>query len=183
MYRIPYQDQFNKALEYVNKWIPEGVIYLSNNEIRAMINGGRGTESYAREMAEIFFQHTPGIPGTVDLLEQILYAYADGSEDNDEFWKSYDPFLWYNGAIGISGVRIYSNHCDGTCGTDFNMDEEGMTKMYELISGFTEVNGVRDPNGGFLPQYVYRNPDFYGGEPGGVPDLNHNPTWNTQDPN
>jgi hypothetical protein len=41
------------AAAYVGKWLPQGHFYLSNQEVRAMINGGQGTRSYARDVADI----------------------------------------------------------------------------------------------------------------------------------
>jgi len=166
------------AIAYVNHWLPrnDSGFYLNNTEIRAMINGGMGTQSYARDMAEIFFDHTsPQLPGDVDMLEQVLRDYADGSTSNDELYHGFDPFQWTSNA----GCRTYDEP-DGAWGTDFNMDAEGRQLIYDLVKGI-DANG--EPNDGFLWRFVQNNPHRYNSNSGSPPDMDHNPTWNTQDPN
>ena len=165
------------AINYVNHWLPQGRFYLSNHEIKAMINGGQGTRSYAHDMAIILFNHsTPTPPGDVNLLEQALRNDADGNLSNGELYHGFDPMQW---TLQGLGVRFYDEP-DGTHGTDFTMDLEGTQLFYQLVEG---LDGSGAPNGGFLTTFVKNNPDEYGGQLGGLPDMNHNPTWNTQDPN
>jgi hypothetical protein len=182
-YRYRQANKIDAAIEYVVHWRTDfdAGFYLSNGEIRAMINGNQGTDSYVSELANELWQdsNVQAYFDNVGGVEDWLLARADGVSGNSEFCPDYDPFQFDNDSLGQSGIRIY----DGIgCGpVDFDVGPQAMKNIYELVWG-VDVTG--DPAiDGFMVRYVYRNPSFYGGVPGGVPDLNHHPTWNTQDPN
>lgn len=163
----------DQAILYVARWLPrnDSGFYLSNNEIRAMINGGQGTRSYAPELAAQLF-NDPIMQtefGNVGALEQWLRDRADGVAGNSEFCTSFDPFLWDNDAQGEPGVRTYGGVACGP--VDFRPGATAMQGVYTLI---------KDE---FLWRFVRNNPYSYGGQVGGPPDINFNPTWNAQDPN
>jgi len=168
----------DQAILYVNKWLPrsDSGFYLSNREIRAMINGGQGTRSYAHDIAEILFNHsTPQPPFDVAFLEQALRTDVDGNIANGELYAGFDPINWTAGF----GVRFYETPT-GQNVTDFHLDEQGRQLFYQLVKGFSNSGDYFD---GFLWRYVRNNPDLYGGQIGGAPSISYNPTWNSQDPN
>ena len=169
------------AIQYVAKWLPrrDAGFYLSNQEIRAMINGGQGTRSYAHDMAEILVKSPANTNGTtVEQLEQWLLDQVDGDLSNGELYHAYDPALWDNDAYGDPAFVLQGEPNGGL--SPFPLLEQDILNLYTLISGINE-NG--EPIDGFLWHYVKNNPSLYGGVVGGVPDMSHNPTWNTQDPN
>jgi len=170
---IPPGDQ---AALYVNKWLPQGRFYLNGDELSAMVNGGRGTRSYASDLATELW-NDPNVQANfadTAAVEQWLRDRADGNPDNSEFCADFDPIQWTEGV----GLRTYGG---ATCGpVDFTPGEEAMARIYTLIKGINQVGERID---GFLVTYVENNADLYGGELGGTPDMAHNPTWNTQDPN
>jgi len=167
MYTLEGINSTQAAANYVDFWLTDNDSrhFLNNNEIRAMILGGQGTQSYANELATILVDHTPNIPFDISFWEQTLLDYADGNTTNDEFRTDIDPWQYDNDAQPPSGIRIYDRFPENSV-TDFNMDATGMQEMYELIKGI-DNNGQQ--NGGFLLNYVKNNPDLYGGTIGGVP--------------
>ena len=170
------------AIQYVNHWLPrnDSKFYLSNHEIKAMINGGQGTRSYSHDMADILFNHsTPKPPGDVGMLEQALKDSVDGNFTNGEIYHGFDPLQWDNDAMGTSAVVFYFEPT-GSNITEFKMDSQGMQLFYQLVKG---LDGNGAPNGGFLTTFVKNNPDEYGGQLHGIPDMNFNPTWGSQDQN
>ena len=168
------------AINYVAKWLPQGVVYLNNNEIRAMINGGQGTRSYVHDLATILFAHTtPQIPNTEAFLEQALLEEAKPLQTPGHLYHGFSPFQWDNRNSSNAAVILYEEPT-GTSLTLFNMDQQGMQLTYQLVEG---LDGSGSDNGGFLWRYVRTNPDLYGGQINGIPDMNYNPTWSTQDPN
>ena len=172
--------QDDVAIQYVNHWLPQGVVYLANNEIRAMINGGQGTRSYVHDLATILFAHTtPQIPNTETFLEQALLEEAKPLLTPGHLYHGFSPFLWDNRNASNAAVILYEEPT-GTNLTIFNMDQQGMQLTYQLIKG---MNPQGEPIDGFLWHYVRNNPDLYGGQVNGIPDMNHNPDWNTQPPN
>ena len=157
------------AINYVAKWLPreDSGFYMNNREIRCMINGNCSTRSYTHDLATILFAHTtPQIPNTEAFLEQALLEEAKPLLTPGHLYHGFDPIQW---SAPANGMRLYEEP-DGRSATDFGMDADGMTQTYDLIKDF-------------LWHFVRSNPDEYGGQLGGLPDMNHNPTWNTQDPN
>jgi len=155
------------AILYVNKWLPtpDTRFYLSNTEIRAMINGGR-TRSYALDLAQEFYKD-PRVQSAfenVDAVKQWLLDRTDGNPNNSELCSTYDPFLW----TANVATTIYDG---SSCGpVDFEPNNDSLQNIYLTVKEF-------------LVQYVQNNPSLYGGEVGGIPLETHDPTWNLSNPN
>lgn len=106
----------DEAMAYVNHWLPrnDSGFYLSNTEIRAMINGGMGTRSYARDMAEILIESTANTNGTTaDQMETWLRDQVDGDVTNGELYAAFDPMLWDNDAQGDPTFVLYGEPSGG----------------------------------------------------------------------
>lgn len=174
------------SLKYVNKWLPEGRFFLSNREARAMINGGQGTRSYVSDLTEELW-NDPNVQSSfenVQEVEQWFKNRADGNRGNGEFCPDYDPLQWEDDNNGDPVLVSYGISGDSCNPVYFYPGPQAMQNIYDIIKGFrTNDDGFEVPNNGFLTSYVNANPRLYGGEPGGEPDMDYNPTWNTQDPN
>lgn len=160
------------AKAYVQKWLPpsDTGFYLNNKEIRALINGdSHGTPSYSTQLAQILVNSSGANGQTVDQLNHWLKDQTDENLANGEIYHAYDPFL-------------YNNASYGTVGIGFNEEPDGSWAAYPLSTTnvLPAYSLVRDQ---FLWRYVMDNPDQYGGNFTTGPDMNFNPTWNTQDPN
>jgi hypothetical protein len=162
---------------YVHTWLPprDGEFYLSNNEIVRMIWGGYGLPGYARDIAEIYSYHSDTTTH-VNLLERWLEDLHGDWEDDDVLDAESDPFHW---SWPEGRVRFYLEP-GGTESVDWAMDENGMRLLYNLVAG---IYGEGNSTDGFLRNYVTVLPFVYGGRMGGQPDLRHDPTWDTRDPN
>jgi len=168
------------AKAYIEEWLPDyRNFYLSNTEIRAMINGGMGTRSYARDMAEIISANTDG-GLSADAMEQLLRDHADGDTSNAEFWLTMDPFQFDDDAFRQAKIVLFDNATSGLVNTKIEPNTFGMVELFELIRGYDSSGVVID---GFLLNFVTHNPELYGGEEGGEPYLLHDPTWASQNPN
>lgn len=173
------------AIAYVSLWLPDNdqAFYLSNGEIRAMINGDGGTRSYANDLAQIIVDHDQngaGVAGVAYWEGSLRDHATPGGVDN--FDPDIDPLGYTSNGGVASDIFLYSAGCPGgigSCGTLFELSNEGLLLMYELIKGI-DRNGI--PMDGFLRWYVEANPTRYGGPPGGNVNLAFNPTWVTQDP-
>lgn len=160
-------DQIAKA--YVNKWLTctDCSAYFSNEEIRAAINGTSNTRSYAPDIAQMMYVNNTDVFTSVSDAETWLNNQVDGNDANGELWRANDPFGWNARAPPIvafleepdASVKIYK------------MDATTMSQMYNLFKN------------DFLVKHVLYNPQLYGGTVSGYPDMNFNPTLNTQDPN
>ena len=158
---------------YIEKWLPKNdwQFYLSNKEIRAMINGdGHGTRSYSLDLAQILVKSPANTNGTtVDQMKQWVIDQADGNLSNGELYHGFDPALWDNHNPANPALVFYDEPNAGLA--EITLAETDIQTLYTLIKS------------DFLLQYVKNNPDQYGGSAGGLPDMNFSPTWSTQDPN
>ena len=160
------------AKAYVQKWLPpsDTGFYLNNKEIRALINGdSHGTPSYSTQLAQILVNSSGANGQTADQLNQWLKDQTDGNLANGEFYRAADPLS-------------YNNSTHGTTGIGFIEEPDASWAAYPLTSTHVlpTYSLVKDQ---FLWRYVMDNPDQYGGNSTTGPDMNFNPTWNTQDPN
>jgi hypothetical protein len=159
------------AKEYVAAWIPaEGRVRLNNYEARGMINGdGKGTPGYSTDIAAVLVNSSGANGRTVNQLAQWLKDDADCNMSNGELCNSWDPLSWNNSEFGVKGFYLLQHNCDDNAG--FPLGATDMQVMYSLI---------KDQ---FLWRYVMNNPDLYGGSSDGLPSMDHDPLWYTNDPN
>ncbi|MDJ0657467.1 MAG: hypothetical protein QNJ40_25115 [Xanthomonadales bacterium] len=181
------QPTVEAATKYVNFWLPDqdSRFFLSNDEIRAMINGTSKTRSYARDMADEFWKDPRVQTGFIDVdgngsitvrdVELWLYNRVDNDPSNSELCSDFDPMQYDNDAQGQSRIRFYSGvSCNPI---DFEPGRNSLGILYKLFKG---IDSDGTPIDGFLRQYVKNFPEKYGGQVGGQPDMSFNPTWNTQ---
>lgn len=160
--------------EYVAKWLDTlktQYFYLSNGEVRCMINGNCGTRSYAPDMAAILI-NTPEVRAiggvTTSALEGYLKEWADGvSSDGSELWTGFDPMNVNMKAP--QGVKFYY-YPDGGRFNTFSFDTAAANNWYTMTRTFLGQLGDADPT-------------RYGGSASTGPNLDYNPTWSTQDKN
>lgn len=157
--------------QYVSRWLDvlrEQYFYLSNTEVRCMINGNCGVRSYAPEMAAILAS-TPEVVNlgvTAPEMEGYLREWAGNTSVNN-FWHRFDP-VNTDMRSGGEGVTFYYESAGGS--NHFSMRSGLITQWYATVRSF-------------LVTYVELHPDQYGGSAATGPGLFHNPTWSTQDPN
>ncbi|MBR9692871.1 hypothetical protein GOV07_02965 [Candidatus Woesearchaeota archaeon] len=154
--------------EYIDLYFPtnDARFFLSDTEARAIINGDMGTRSYTLDLATELW-NDPVMQGEFDDISGIVAwfeARADGVPGNSEYCPDFDPVQWDNDAFGDSTFRVY----DGlSCGpVDFRPGEEPMLRVYDMIKN------------DFMFNFIKANPELYGGQSGGAPDMDFNPTWN-----
>jgi len=152
--------------QYVAAWLDllkTQYFYLSNTEVRCMISGNCGVRSYAPDLASVM---GPASGNSAALYESLLRQWTDGATENGELFHAFDPMN-----VNMRppyGIRFYYEPT-GAAG-DTVVDSNAMTGAYQVIRAF-------------LVAYVAAYPDEYGGSAATGPDLFHNPTWSTQDPN
>ncbi len=170
-----------QAALYVDAHLPpqNSKFWLSNEEARALINGGTQTRSYAPDIAAILVRSPTNTNGTLATeIEQHLVNQADNIGGNGELWGTQDPLHYDNDLQGDPAMGLYGEP-DGVL-AKFKLLPADLQQLYTLIKGLDQTGTVTD---GFLVEYVLNNPNLYGGEIGGTPNINHDPTWSTQDPN
>jgi hypothetical protein len=158
------------AASYVDKWLPEHTIWLNNREIRTLINGADGIPDHAEELATDLNVGRPNTPYDTN----VIRGYADGrGYPPREVDSTKDPFLWDNAnTTNKFGSRLgkviffaVSEPHPYTCGDPW------LTTIRTLIRQS-------------LIEQVTSWPEKYGGSrPSGKPNVDHDPTWDTQDPN
>jgi len=152
---------------YLDRWFPanDARFFMSSPEAYALINGATGVRSYVVDLATELW-NDPVMQGgtTIDGIVQWLRDRADGDPNNSEFCSRFDPIQWDNDAFGDPTFRTYGG---AACGpVDFRPGSEAMLRVYDMIRN------------DFMFNFVKNHPELYGGQPGGLPDPNHNPTWN-----
>ena len=160
-------DQVAKA--YVQKWLPpnDSRFYLNNDEAHALINGdGKGTPSYAQNMAAILINSSSANGQTADQLTQWLKDQADCNLANGELIRASDPLYWTNASYGTKGLAFFE---EGPSTAGFPLEPTDLQSMYSLL----RVE--------FIWRFVMNNPELYGGTVGGLPNLDYDPTWYTGD--
>lgn len=138
---------------------------MSSPEAYALINGTTGVRSYVVDLATELW-NDPVMQGgtTVDGIVEWFRNSADGNSNNSEFCSRFDPIQWDNDAFGDPTFRTYGG---AGCGpVDFRPGSESMLRVYDMVRN------------DFMFNFFKNNPELYGGQPGGVPDENHDPTWN-----
>lgn len=179
-FRVEMWDQYTEsdahtvAVQYVLKWFPPAYapFYIDYLELRNLILGG-GTPSLAAELAQILADEDPQTFESAAVAETWLRDRVNlDSEGDPEFDDESDPFEWQP----FPAALIF--HFKDDSNTSIRLSTEASEEVYHLVRGL-DSEGVE--NGGFLVPFVRRNPVFYGGEAGGVPDLNHDPTWSSRD--
>lgn len=153
--------------EYLDLYFPpsDARFFMSSPEIYALINGDMGTRSYTLDLAtELWIDPVMQGGTTIKGIVEWLEARADGNPDNSEFCPDYDPIQWDNDGLGKSGFVVY----DGLgCGpVIFEPPVDSLMRVYDMIKD------------DFMFNFIKANPELYGGEPGGAPDIDFNPTWN-----
>ncbi len=162
------------AIQYVLKWIPPAYddFFLSYLELRNLVLGGGGLQSLAPDLAEILHEEHPGVFDSAAAAESWLRERVNLETETDaEFSIQTDPFEWRP-----FPAEIVFHHETGDPAS-FRISTEASEEIYYLVRGLND-QGVE--NDGFLIPFVRRNPELYGGPEGGVPDLNLDPTWDTQ---
>jgi len=156
----------SKAEAFVHYWLDydlsiylhadEDIAKVPTSELGSMINGdpAYGIPSRVHELA-VELDKAPSWTAGVDLLVQMLQAYADGSEPNGEF--SPIGMLWDCDALGLPGVLLYKTN--GTFADFADLYPDAMGNIKNLIIAH-------------LIDYCGAHPEQYGNL-----DLSYNPGW------
>jgi hypothetical protein len=158
------------AASYVDKWLPTHIIWLNNRETRTLINGADGVPDHAEELATEFNADHLSRPYSTD----VIRAYADGKGYPQlEVDPTKDPLQWDNvNTISEYGYRLGKV-------TFFTVSEPHL-----YTSGDPWLTHIRTLIRQSLIEQITVWPRKYGGSrTSGKPNMNHDPTWDTQDPN
>jgi len=153
---------------YLDRWFPtnDARFYLSGRESYALINGVANVRSYVVDLATELW-NDPRVQAGIGSIEDVvnwLRASADGDPNNAEFCSRFDPIHWDNDAYGPPTFRTYGGVGCGP--VDYRPGLQSMLRIYDMIRN------------DFMFNLVKNYPERYGGQPGGVPDITHDPTWN-----
>jgi len=158
------------AAAYVDKWLPIHTIWLNNREIRTLIKGADGLADRAEELAAALYEGRPeSAYGT-----NVIRSYADGrGYPPIEVDSSKDPFLWDNiNTTNDHGYRLGSV-------TFFTRSEP-----HRYTPGDPWLADIRTLVRQSLIEQITTWPVKYGGRrTSWKPNMDHDPTWRTQDPN
>lgn len=160
----------DRTAEYVDFRLPDetGRIYLSNAEIRDLINGTAKTRSYVRDLADALYDNAnPPKTYPKEMLVAALKEYVDctSTAQNTEMYYAYDPIQLSPEA---SGMRIY-------------FEPDGRVNDFKVFSA--GVNAIRNVFRNALIDRVRAFPDSYARQPTDDKYLGVDPTWRTLDPN
>jgi len=167
--------KIDPAEAYVAKWLfettsePLQTIWLSDWENLCLWNETCGVDGYKSTLSRKL-AGTDGVPPewTATDIENFISNFYDGNPTNGEIDHAWDNLNYQNNPL-------LTKH-----GIAFAMASGGITPFYVSQPGRMEeirAEVIRP----FLAAIVRQHPERYGGQPGGVPDPNHNPTWNSQD--
>lgn len=150
--------------EYVRQWLPPDHVWLSNTEARQLL------AAYRHELATELdsMTNSPGVPA----LEQFLGHLVDGinTPANEEFDPKADPL---HIITTTNTIEFYELNTTGTAVVVERvvLPPANMSRIYTTVV---------QPG---LAMIVSSTPENYGGTAATGPNLQHNPTWSTQDPN
>lgn len=167
-------ETLNNPLElYLSTYLDNlknGRAYFANHEMRGMLLGDERMQGYSHQFAEILVLSPANTTGmTADQLDQWLKDQLDGNTSNGELCHAADPGLYDNDNNGDNGFALAQ---EPACYlAPFPLYPSEMDSTWSLIRNKA------------LHDYVETHPEMYGGEPGGVPNISTNPTWDSQDPN
>jgi len=163
------------AQAYVTQHLPRDVVWLNNDETRAMFLGTTRTRSYARDIALAILSGYPGAfcPGTFCEKEvsslaisyqatAMSYVYVN----HLDFLHDKDPLIWSS-----TGLATYNQ--PPTTLPVLTWQFQGPTQAPQMYASIKES----------LADYVANYPEHYGGKYTSIADMSLNPTWNSQDPN
>src|SRR5262249_52771172 len=153
------QSAHGTSEQYVARWLPTDVVWLSNVETRDLFH------ARAHDLA-VELNTTPATPG-VSVIEAYLLRLADGTyaPNNEELNPSVDPFVWSKSTNAVQFFELW-----GADGTQVIVDTtllppESMQRIYQ---------NILVP---FLQAEVSGRPELYGGSTATGPSLQYNPTW------
>jgi hypothetical protein len=150
--------------QYVARWLPPDHVWLSNKESRRLVAAYQ--HALATELDSM--PSSPGVPA----LEAFLGHLIDGinSPSNEEFDPNADPLHIIK---STNTIEFYEQNTTGTAVIveRVTLPAANMNRIYASIV---------TPG---LAAIVTTNPSDYGGSAATGPELAHNPTWSTQDPN
>ena len=163
------------AVNYVNKWLrdntewPLNEFWLSDKETCCMWLENCGVTGY-RHLLASYLVGTDSVPPdwTANDIEGFILNFFDGNPINGEIDHTWDN-------------QIFQNRSDRRKqGIAFGMASGGATPFY--ISIPQRMHEIRENiYRSFLRDLVRARPEDYGGSVGGLPDMNHDPTWDRQD--
>lgn len=160
---------WSPASNYIDKWLPlfgTGIIYNNNQEVRTMLSGDTHIPRYyATALAVVLANSTGNIHHyTADQMDQHLRDLVDGDQTNGELNSNFDPGELNN------VTQNFVLRLNGGNSEQYPLSPDQLNRVYDLI---------RD----FLINNCFWHYDLYGGTQFGLPNMDFNPTWITQDAN
>ena len=160
---------------YVNHWLYDSIgqplenIWLSDRETTCMWMENCGVTGYRRLLSSDLVG-TPGVPPnwTADDIQSFILNFFDGNPANGEINHAWDNFNFQN--------RSQQQHQ----GIAFAMASGGLTIFN--VDNATTMQAIRESVvKAYLIDLVRLHGDWYGGQAGGPPNKDYNPTWDSED--